>query len=280
MQNPSGRKVLLSGCGKMGGALLKGWLAEGLSASDITVVDPNPAGPIPGAGPGGVTGGVTAVRDVADLPQDFTPETAVLAVKPQMMDDVLPGHRRFAEAGSLIISIAAGPRISYYENALGADARIVRAMPNTPAAIGLGITALAANAHVDEAGFARAETLMRAVGETVRLDDENLMDAVTAVSGTGPAYVFLLAEHLAAAGEKAGLPADLSLLLARATVAGAGALLGAEAETPPATLRENVTSPGGTTAAAMEVLMGESDWRAALDKAVQAAKARSRELAG
>ncbi|MHC8508803.1 MAG: pyrroline-5-carboxylate reductase [Rhodospirillales bacterium] len=272
MADPSGSKVLLAGCGKMGGALLQGWLARGFSPANIAAVDPAPAGPLPA--------GVKAVKTPAELDPAFAPDAVVLAVKPQVMDAALLGYAGFAQAGALTLSIAAGKTVACFEAAFGGTAPIVRAMPNTPAAAGRGVTALCANAHVDGAGRALTESLMQAVGETVWLDDENLMDAVTAVSGSGPAYVFLLAESLAAAGEKAGLPADLAAQLARATITGAGALLDAAAETPPATLRENVTSPGGTTAAALAVLMGEDGWQAALDEAVKAATERSRELAG
>jgi pyrroline-5-carboxylate reductase len=205
---------------------------------------------------------------------------AVLAVKPQAMGAALPRLAALGGGATLFLSIAAGTSIASLEAALGAGSRVVRAMPNTPAAVGRGMTALVGNAAAGEAGLALAEALMRAVGETVRLRGEADMDAVTAVSGSGPAYVFLMIEALAAAGEAEGLEAGLALQLARATVAGAGALAESSASSP-AELRVNVTSPAGTTAAALEVLMRESDGLAALMRgAVAAAAARSRELGG
>jgi pyrroline-5-carboxylate reductase len=200
----------------------------------------------------------------------------VLAVKPQSMGEALPGLAALGNGTTLFLSIAAGTPIESLEAALGPRSPIVRAMPNTPAAIGRGITALVGNARADEPALALAEALMQAVGRTVRLSDESLMDAVTAVSGSGPAYVFLLIEALAAAGEAEGLGRDLALALARATVAGAGALA-ESSERSPAELRTDVTSPGGTTAAALAVLT--DGLPPLIRRAVAAAAARSRELA-
>jgi pyrroline-5-carboxylate reductase len=263
--------LVLLGCGKMGTALLEGWLARDLPPAAVTVLEPNPS-------PRLLALAVAGLRLNTDLPT--TPAVAVLAVKPQMMGAALPRLQALGGGPTLFLSIAAGTSLRALEAALGAGTPIVRAMPNTPAAIGLGITALIGNAHVDAAGMASAEALMAAVGETLRLDDEAQMDAVTAVSGSGPAYVFHLIETLAAAGEAEGLPADLALALARATVAGAGALA-ESANRPPAELRTDVTSPGGTTAAALEVLMHDATGLPPLmRRAVAAAAARSRALGG
>ncbi len=261
----AGGGVVLIGCGRMGGAMLDGWIARGLPADRVWVVDPKPFDGLAGKG----------VRLNADLPRDAA--VAVVAVKPQLLDDAMPTLRPMGGGGTLIISVAAGVPMSRFE-ALAPQTPVVRTMPNTPAAIGRGITALVGNAAAGEAGLATAETLMAAVGETVRLEDEGQMDAVTAVSGSGPAYVFHLIEAMAAAGEAEGLAADLALQLARATVAGAGALA-MESGEPPAALREAVTSPGGTTAAALQVLMDEeSGLRPLMRRAMAAAAERSREL--
>ena len=197
-----------------------------------------------------------------------------------MMGDALPAIAAMGGGQTLFVSVAAGTPIEAFEGALGDDSPIIRAMPNTPAAIGRGITAIVGNDHVGEAGLTMAEELLSAVGEVVRIDSEDQMDAVTGVSGSGPAYVFHLIETLAAAGEAQGLAPDLALQLARTTVAGAGALA-LETGTPPGELRRNVTSPNGTTQAALEVLMDDSDgFPALLTRAVAAATQRSKELAG
>jgi pyrroline-5-carboxylate reductase len=267
----SERGLVLLGCGKMGTALLEGWLAGGLAHSALTVLEPKPSPRLEALGRDGL-------RLNAELPA--RPAVAVLAVKPQSMGDALPRLAALGQGDAVFLSIAAGTPIRALEAALGGRTPIVRAMPNTPAAVGRGITALVANAHAGERALALAEALMRAVGETVRLDAEAQMDAVTAVSGSGPAYVFLLIEALAQAGASEGLPAELALRLARATVAGAGALAAAS-DSPPARLREDVTSPGGTTAAALGVLMREpGGLPGLLSEAVAAAAARSRELGG
>jgi len=269
-----GASLLLVGCGKMGGALLSGWLDQGIAPADIAVIEPDPAG-------AGIArqAGLRVHADLAALPAGDRPATVVFAVKPQILDAVAPAFRRFAAADTLFLSIAAGKPIGFFEGALSAEAAIVRAMPNTPAAVGRGITVACANAAAGAAHRDRAGALLEAVGEVAWIEDEGLMDAVTALSGSGPAYVFLLIECLAQAGVAAGLPAGLADRLALATVAGSGELARRAAE-PPARLRENVTSPGGTTAAALEVLMAPDGLRPLLDRAVAAAAARSRELAG
>lgn len=265
--------LILVGGGKMGGALLGGWLKRGVEATDVTVVEPDQAA-------------ADALRArhnvaVAAAPDDIkeTPATVVFAVKPQVMDAVAPVYARFAGPGMVFLSIAAGKTIGYFESRLGPKAAIVRAMPNTPAAVGRGITVAVANGRAGVAEKKRCDALLAAVGEVAWIDDETLMDAVTAVSGSGPAYVFLLAESLSAAGVGAGLPEDLSRRLAAITVAGAGELLHRSGEAPE-TLRKNVTSPGGTTAAALEILMAPDGLAALLTRAVAAAAKRSKELAG
>lgn len=261
------RGLVLLGCGKMGGALLRGWLDRGLTPGAVTVFDPAPPGWLREAG------GVRINADPAEAPG-----VAVLAVKPQVMQSALPRLRGFGGGETLFLSIAAGTTLDRIGRWLGADTPAVRAMPNTPAAIGQGITALVGNSAADDDAMALAEALMAAVGATVRLEAEAQMDAVTAVSGSGPAYVFHLIEALAAAGEAEGLSPDLALALARATVAGAAALA-TDADLPPARLREDVTSPAGTTEAGLAVLMdGETGLPPLLRRTVAAAAARAREL--
>ncbi|WP_425091270.1 pyrroline-5-carboxylate reductase [Tropicimonas sp. S265A] len=265
------RGLFLLGCGKMGSAMLKGWLDQGIAPSAVWVLEPSPSNWVRGL----AEQGLHLNEGVPDVPA-----IALLAVKPQMMGDALAPVSALGGGQTVILSIAAGTPIHYFEQMLGAATPIVRAMPNTPAAIGRGITALTGNAAASEADLSLAETLLSAIGQTVRLDGEHQMDAVTAVSGSGPAYVFHLIETLAAAGEAEGLPPDLALHLARATVAGAGALAEASEDTP-AQLRVNVTSPGGTTAAALGVLMDpEAGFPPLLKRAVKAAADRGRELAG
>ncbi len=265
--------LLLVGCGKMGGALLAGWLRRKI-AGPIRVIEPD-------------LDATRAFRDRPDigidasaeaLPGDFRPAVVVFAVKPQGMDKVVPAFRHLVGPGTVFLSIAAGRKIAFFASHLGPEAAIVRAMPNTPAAVGRGISVLCANRHVSPAGQAACEALLAAVGEVAWIEDEALMDAVTAVSGSGPAYVFLLAECLAEAGAAAGLDPALALRLARATVAGAGELLHLAPDAP-ATLRRNVAAPGGTTHAALEVLMGRDGLGPLLTRAVAAAAKRSRELA-
>ncbi len=263
------RGLVLLGCGKMGSAMLEGWLAGGVAPSSVWILDPVPSERLQElAGQG--------LHLNADLPE--TPAVCIVAVKPQMMGEALPRIALLGNGGTVFLSIAAGTPIAAFEEVLGAQTPIVRAMPNTPAAIGRGITALIGNAQVDEPALALAESLLQAVGQTVRLDDESQMDAVTAVSGSGPAYVFHLIEALATAGEAEGLSPGLAMTLAKATVGGAGELAERAAESPEQ-LRINVTSPGGTTAAALEVLMDrERGFPALLREAVAAGAKRSREL--
>jgi pyrroline-5-carboxylate reductase len=218
------------------------------------------------------------IADAAALPVGFAPEVIVLAVKPQSMDEATAPLVRLARPGSVVLSIAAGKTIAGFEARFGASAAIVRAMPNTPAAVGRGITVACANRNVAAPLRARCNDLLAAVGAVAWVEDEALLDPVTAVSGSGPAYVFLLIECLAEAGVAAGLAPELAAQLARATVCGAGELAYRSAD-PAATLRKNVTSPGGTTQAALEVLMAPDGLQALMTKAVAAANRRSRELA-
>ncbi len=260
------RGMVLLGCGKMGSAMLQGWLARGLDPKMVYVLDPMPSDWVQAQG----------VHINTDLPED--PALLVIAVKPQMMGDALPRIQALGGGSTVMLSIAAGTTIAHFEAVFGPDTPIVRAMPNTPAAVGQGITALIGNAQVDASALALSETLLSAVGKTVRLENEGQMDAVTAVSGSGPAYVFHLIETMAAAGEAEGLPSDLAMKLALTTVAGAGALAEA-ADEGPAQLRVNVTSPNGTTQAALEVLMNDTDgFPTLLKRAIKAAADRSREL--
>ncbi|WP_207461101.1 pyrroline-5-carboxylate reductase [Azospirillum sp. SYSU D00513] len=268
-----GCTLLLVGCGKMGGAMLDGWLASGI-ASRVVVVEPSG---VPEAFAGNPA--VSGAAGVDALPDGFQPDVVVLAVKPQVMDGMIAAYRALVRPGTVFLSVAAGKTIASFEASLGAEAAIVRAMPNTPAAIGRGMTVAVPNAAVSDAQVALCETLLGAVGDVAWVRDESLMDAVTAVSGSGPAYVFLLAECLAKAGEASGLPADLALRLARATVSGAGELLHRSSQGADE-LRKAVTSPGGTTQAALNVLMDGEGLQPLLDKAVAAAAKRSRELAG
>ncbi|MGH6912425.1 MAG: pyrroline-5-carboxylate reductase [Geminicoccales bacterium] len=266
--------LLLVGCGKMGGALLQGWLAKGLAPRDAFVVEPD----------GGTRErlrerlGIVAVAEPKELPVELVPLAMVLAVKPQAMGSALPAYEPLARRGPVVLSIAAGTVIQRFETAFGAGTPVVRAMPNTPAAIGQGVTVLVANRHASGEQRALCEALMAAVGQVHWIEDEELMHAVTAMSGGGPAYLFLLIEALAKAGIRSGLPERLALSLARATVAGSSALAATSAE-PVEALRRNVTSPGGTTEAALRVLMAESGIQPLLDQAIAAATARSRELA-
>jgi pyrroline-5-carboxylate reductase len=265
----AGTRLLLVGCGKMGSAMLAGWLDRGLDPASAWVVDP---------GQSALPGGVSRIDTAAARALTPAPQVCVVAVKPQVMADILPAYAALAAQGTVFLSVAAGKTSAGLDSLLGGEAAVVRAMPNTPAAVGAGMTVLFANDRVSAEARATCEALMAAVGAVDWVDDEALMDAVTAVSGSGPAYAFLLAECLAAAGAAQGLPADLAAKLARQTVAGAGALLAAAPEDA-ATLRQNVTSPGGTTAAALAVLMDDAAFPAALRAAVAAATARSRELA-
>lgn len=262
------QRILLVGCGKMGSALLNGWLSQGTPADSVCVVEPmQPQLP----------GGVSGFTEAAALQADYRPSVVVFAVKPQSMDEVVPAYVKYAGPETVFLSIAAGKPIGYFEATL-TDGAIVRAMPNTPAAVGRAITVLCANAHVSPAQKDVCTRLMESVGEVAWIDDEALMDAVTGLSGSGPAYVFHLVEAMAAAGEAAGLSPDLAMQLARATVSGSGELL-SQSSDPAGVLRENVTSPGGTTAAALDVLMAADGLTPLMIEAIARATARSRELA-
>ncbi|MEP2028378.1 MAG: pyrroline-5-carboxylate reductase [Paracoccaceae bacterium] len=266
MKNVAERGLVLLGCGKMGSAMLAGWLAEGLPAKSVTVRDPYPSDWLRAQG----------VHINTDFPA--APAIVLIAVKPQMMTEALPVLTPMGDGETLFISVAAGTPISFFEQILGEKTPIIRAMPNTPAAIGKGITALVGNRCAADEQMDMAEHLLQAIGQTVRLQNEGQIDAVTGVSGSGPAYVFHLIETLAAGGVAQGLPQDLAMQLAKATVAGAGELAETAQETP-SELRKNVTSPNGTTHAALKVLMDEDcGFPALLARAVKAATDRSKEL--
>jgi pyrroline-5-carboxylate reductase len=261
--------IVLAGAGKMGGAMLSGWLARGLDARSISVIEPHPSDDISALATQGIR--------LNPLPKDIgAAATLVVALKPQMFREAGVMLKSFAGSSTLVVSIMAGATIASIEQVCGG--MVVRAMPNTPAAIGRGITVAVAANRVNAAQRTVADALLRATGSVEWIDDESLMDAVTAVSGSGPAYVFLLAEELARAGVEAGLPSELATKLARETVAGSGELLH-RSELASATLRQNVTSPGGTTAAALEVLMGKDGMQPLLTRAVAAATRRSKDLA-
>jgi pyrroline-5-carboxylate reductase len=263
--------VALIGAGKMGSALLEGWIGLGLDPARIFVIEPQPAPAI----------AALAARGLA-LNPDTTlvrPDAIVLAVKPQTAPEVMARVAALTAPASIVISIMAGRSLGFLGRALPREAAIVRAMPNTPAAVERGITVAVPNARVAPAQRQLAHSLLAATGAVEWIADEGLMDAITAVSGSGPAYVFLLAESLARAGVAAGLPADLAARLARATVAGAGELLH-RSQLDASRLRQNVTSPGGTTAAALDVLMASDGIDRLMERAIAAATRRSRELAG
>lgn len=264
--------LLVAGAGKMGGALLEGLVARGFPVHQIVVQDPSP--------PDEVAeflqrSGIRCERVVTAL--DNPPSVILAAVKPQVMDEVFAPLAKLAGPQTIILSIAAGKTIASFERHLAPGIAVIRAMPNTPAQVGRGVTACVANAATTAGQKAIASALLAAAGSVVWLDREGDMDAVTAVSGSGPAYVFLVAECLAEAGRAAGLSPELADELARATVSGAGELL-SRSEFDAATLRKNVTSPGGTTAAALDVLMGEPGLQELFTQAVLAAARRSREL--
>jgi len=258
--------VLLVGFGKMGGAMMAGWRERGLAPS--VAADPT-------ATPSR-SDDLLVVQNAADIPPDFAPQAVVLAVKPQTAPDVLPHYAKYRD--SVMLSIMAGRSVAWLQSQLGTDA-VVRAMPNTPAAIRQGITVACAGAGVSTAQRDLCDTLLAAVGTVAWTTDEALIDPVTAVSGGGPAYVFLLAELLEQAAIAQGIPSDLARALARETVSGAGALLAASPEDA-AVLRRNVTSPAGTTERALAVLMAPSAWPDSISRAITAATQRSRELAG
>jgi pyrroline-5-carboxylate reductase len=261
--------IVLAGAGKMGGAMLSGWLAQGLDAKRVAVIEPHPSAEISALATKGIRLNPTP-KEIGDV------ATLVVALKPQTFPEAGAMLKSFTGPSTLVVSIMAGTTIASICEVCGGS--VVRAMPNSPAAIGRGITVAVAAKNVSPAQRAVADALLRATGSVEWVDDENLMDAVTAVSGSGPAYIFLLAEELARAGVEAGLPQELATKLARETVAGSGELLH-RSELASATLRQNVTSPGGTTAAALEVLMGPDGMQSLLTRAVAAATRRSKELA-
>jgi pyrroline-5-carboxylate reductase len=263
--------LVLVGAGKMGSAMLDGWLGRGLDPKKITVIEPQP---------------VKAVKALARRGVKLNPKNKigvasaiVIAVKPQSAPEALPPLARYIDKATLVLSIMAGRTIGFLEKSLPTGTAIVRAMPNTPAAIGRGISVAVANAKISKRQRKQASDLLAAIGKVEWVLDEALMDAVTALSGSGPAYIFLLAECMARAGVAAGLPPDLATRLARETVAGSAELLH-RSDIDAATLRQNVTSPGGTTAAALEVLMGPGGFDQLLTQAIDAATRRSRDLAG
>jgi pyrroline-5-carboxylate reductase len=267
---PALPSILLVGCGRMGSAMLSGWREIGLDRSFI--VDPVPSAKALAADDVMVVDSVTAV------PGDFSPAAVIFAVKPQNANDTIPAYRRHVGT-SVFLSIMAGRTTSGLRGLLGGGAAIVRAMPNTPAAIRQGVTVACATERVSSDQRVLCDRLLQAIGKVAWVGDEGLLDPVTAVSGSGPAYVFLLAELMEQAAIAQGIPADLARLLARQTVAGSGGLLNHSPEDA-ADLRKAVTSPGGTTAAALQVLMAQAAWPDTLDKAIDAATRRSRELAG
>ncbi len=263
--------LLLVGAGKMGGAMLDGWLARGLNPKKLVVIEPQP----------GKSVKALSRRGVNLNPKSKATEAAavVIAVKPQTAPDAVPPLKPHVGKSTLVLSIMAGRTLRFLEKSLPPGTAIVRAMPNTPAAIGRGISVAVANAKVSARQRKLASELLGAIGKVEWVGDETLIDAVTALSGSGPAYVFLLAEAMTKAGIAAGLCPALAARLARETVVGSGELL-RRSDLDAATLRQNVTSPGGTTAAALEVLMGPSGFDALLTKAIAAATRRSRDLAG
>ncbi len=264
-------KLVLLGAGKMGHAMLDGWLARGLNPRKITVIEPQPGKTIKALTRRGLKLNTKGKSDAASA--------VVIAVKPQTAPEALPALAAHIGKTTLVLSIMAGRTIGFLQQSLPQATAIVRAMPNTPAAVGRGITTACPNARVSARQRKLAADLLAAIGAVEWVADESLMDAATALSGSGPAYVFLLAEAMTKAGIAAGLPADLASRLARETVAGSGELL-RRSDLDAATLRQNVTSPGGTTAAALEVLMGPDGFDALLTKAIAAATRRGKELAG
>lgn len=265
--------LVLAGAGNMGGAMLAGWLAGGLDPRRIVVQDPSPP---PAIAELLAQHGITSH---ATLPvREAPPAVLLIAVKPQIMEEVFPPLAKRAGPGTLVLSIAAGKTIAGFERHLAKGIAVVRSIPNTPAAVGRGITVATPNAHVTAAQRVLCDTLLGAIGEVGWVDDEALIDPVTAVSGSGPAYVFYLTECLAAAGVKAGLAPDLAMRLARATVSGSGELM-RQSDLGPDQLRKNVTSPNGTTYAALQVLMSSTGLEPLMTEAVAAATRRSRELA-
>lgn len=258
------RGLVLVGCGQMGGAMLHGWIEAGVAPSSVHILDPMLSEEIKALG----------VKSTGALPA--SPAVCVLAVKPQIMEAALPQIFHYAHGETMMLSIAAGKTLGFFEAHLGADTPIIRSMPNLPAFIRKGVTAMIGNAACTGTQLDLAEFLLSSIGFSLRLTDESQMDAVTALSGSGPGFIFHLIECMAAAGEAEGLPAEISLNLARATVAGAGQMAH-QLRADPAKLRESVTSKGGTTKAGLDVLMQEAEGLMA--RTIAAAAQRSRELA-
>lgn len=265
--------IVLAGAGKMGAALLTGWIERGIDPKRLIIQDPAPSTDLAALIARHAIRCETAVAALST-----PPSIVIVAVKPQVIDQVFPALGRLCGPNTVTLSIAAGKSLASFERHLPPQSAVVRAMPNTPASIGRGITGVIANRHTTSEQRALCDRLLSAVGDVVWLEDEQSLDAVTAVSGSGPAYVFLLVEVMAEAGRRAGLDADVAARLARQTVAGAGEML-VRATTDPAILRQNVTSPGGTTAAALAVLMREPDGlQSLMTAAIEAAQKRGREL--
>ncbi|MBN9673618.1 pyrroline-5-carboxylate reductase [Roseibium aggregatum] len=265
------RPFLLVGAGKMGGAMLSGWMAEGVDPSAVTVCDPRLSEEMDALLK------QHGIRHVASVPEDLSAAIVLVAVKPQLMDQVLPGLKPAVAADTLVLSVAAGTPVAKFQSVFG-DVPVCRCMPNTPAMVKRGITAVYPTGVVSEAQKEDVARLLSAVGKVVWLDSEDQIDLVTGVSGSGPAYVFYLAEALSQAGKAAGLPDELAEELAVATVCGAGELMHQSGDHP-SILRQNVTSPNGTTAAALEVLMGSEGIQPVMTAAVAAAVKRAKELA-
>lgn len=264
--------LVLAGVGKMGGAMLEGWLKAGADPRKIMAVDPHPSDDMRQT----LKSHNIAHNPVLSAIHDA--EVVIIAVKPQVLDSVLPELQVLNTSRPLIVSIVAGKTIATFAQYFGQDAAIIRAMPNTPAAIGHGITAMVANASVSKEQVALATALFTSSGEVLTVAEEAMIDLVTAVSGSGPAYIFYLTECMAAAGVKIGLPPALAMQLARATVSGSGELM-RQSGIDAATLRQNVTSPNGTTHAALQVLMAEDGMGPLFEKAIAAAANRAKELA-
>jgi pyrroline-5-carboxylate reductase len=266
--------LLLVGCGKMGGALLRGWLKQGVAATSVYVVDlaPKDLDDVRSAG-------VNILTSPDQLPSDLKPAIILLAVKPQFMDEALGHYKKYAGPNTTYLSIAAGKTVAYFKKTLGSQALIVRSMPNTPAAVSRGMTVICRDKQVPSNILDLCGQLLTAVGEVAWIDDEQLLNQVTAVSGGGPAYVFLLIEALAEAGRVNGLPADLAMQLARSTVCGSGELAYQSSESATA-LRQAVMSPKGTTLEAVNVLMADDGIQPLMNRAIAAATRRSKELAG
>ena len=268
-----GEPLLLVGCGKMGSAMLEGWTELGIDADQIYIAEPERT-----IRENLRKNGFKTIESTTKLPSNIKPSTVIFAVKPQSMDEAAHSVKNRCAPDTVFLSIAAGKPIQYFENILGIEASIVRAMPNTPAAIRRGITVAVQNGNVTQAQRDACSNLLEAVGEVAWVEDEKLIDAVTALSGGGPAYVFLLTECMTQAGIDAGISSELSSRLAQSTVSGAGELM-RQSNQDPSVLRQNVTSPGGTTAEALSVLMANDTLLSLVKTAITAATVRSKELA-